>query len=156
MALLSSDGPLDTVSAVVCLFFSAAWFLAYGLGLGAVSDKMPTFLTMFGIIPGNPHMGGGGLAAVGGGAFALSEVVSILPFFLGTEGSIGGGRQQRQTNELVVWFGFLLCHGKWAMDGNAGGLKSTFNMVWIVANAFMTYLHWTWVGGHVKSKLKLT
>ena len=66
MALLSNDGPLDTVSATTCLLFSTAWFLAYGLGLEAAKEALPKFLTLFGLLPDEDlFMGGEGKTLIG-------------------------------------------------------------------------------------------
>jgi hypothetical protein len=149
------DGPLDTISAIMILFFSTAWFLAFGLKLGIVLERMPDFLTFFGIFPADLSFGDN-LALRGGGALALVPILVTLPWLLRTESPVQG-RHQRQTVCLAVWLGFFIVHLKnGVLDGNAGGPTSLFNLYWLTTNGFFAVLHLKWIGRDLSRKLKLS
>ena len=151
-ALLDSNGPLDTVSAGIILFFSTLWFLGFGLQLGVVNQSISFFLTFGGMFPAKLRFASD-LAVRGGGAFALCGVLQNLPVFLGTE---GGGRSSRQQINLAIWWGFLIINFQNAVvHGNLGGWQSAFNLNWLVTNAFFALVHLKWVGNDVGRKLKI-
>lgn len=154
--LFDSNGPLDTVSASILLFFSTVWFLGFGLQIKVVVNLMPDFLTFFGMFPAPLQFSSSDLAVRGGGAFALVPVLQIIPFFLGTENRLDGGRQHRQQVALAIWLGFFLINFQNSvMEGNLGGWQTTFNLNWLVTNGFFTLLHLHWVGQNIGKKLKI-
>lgn len=156
MSFLDSNGPLDTASAVMIVFFSTSWFLTFGLQLGFMQELMPQFLTLFGTFPADGLKFGADLAVRGGGAFALVPILITLPFFLGTE-SMVGGRQQRQLVALALWIGFFIVNVKnGIVDGHLGGRTSSFNLYWVVTNGFFALIHIKWVGNSMAHKLKLS
>lgn len=149
------DGPLDAVSAVMILFSSTMWFLAFGCQLGIVLERMPDFLTLFGLLPAELSFGDD-LALRGSGAFALVPLLVTLPWALGTESPVQG-RHHRQEVCLAVWLGWFIVHLKnGVLDDNQGGPASLFNLCWLITNGFFAALHLKWVGKFLSRKLKLT
>jgi hypothetical protein len=144
--LLANDGPIAKFSAFSQVFFGAGSFLTWGLGLGVMQDLFPKIITMFGLIPATDDLTSFShdFVSVACGGWALGVAFSAVGAFHGTETQ--SQRESRQMTGLGTWMGFLLCHGKFAiLDGELGGIKTPFNMFWVVTASVMVYAHLQWV-----------
>jgi len=155
--LLASDGPLDKLSAGIAIAFTATWYFAHGVGLPVAEDALrQIWYTVFGLLDaGGPVVFSSSnkhTAAVGA-AYAFPVFGMCLPVFLGTENSVG--RHYRQYYTFWAWLGWTLYHLDFLVRNQEAYARSPSNWFWFCNNAFMVYVHYLWVGGDIRHKLKL-
>ena len=155
MALMDSNGPLDKYNLVCGTVISLTWCLAVGVEISAAEDLLRNLYSMFGILDAGGHLEivTGGHVGTALAAFALPVLGTYIPaLLLGKEDA--GSRRVRHEVGFWVYLGFIFFGVKFIALGDPFG-TSTSNLFFLSNNAFMTYLHYQWIGNDIRSKFKV-
>ena len=155
-ALLDRNGPLDFYASIIAVAWTTTWYLAFGWNVNAAVDLLQVLFPWLNLLDAGGTLDlSGGIAAMGGAAYALPCLATYLPHLLGTE--TPGGQHARYMYGFWVWLGWMIFNvaQTFVFDTSFGGTPACY--AWIVNNLAMVYLNLRWAGGSkaVLSKIKM-